>query len=326
MTNKYKVDRNKYSVRLETAKVDLLKKHYGIDSFTKLIETLIDEKIEGIITPPKKIKSPIIRIGGKALIADKLVELMPEHNLYVDVFGGAAHVLLAKDTKTSRLEVFNDKSGDIVNLFEVIRDRPLDLRRKILEMPSSRKYFNKLKSLPMPKDKVERAAVYFYLVRNSFYGNPRSGWKSTNKNNTSKLMNRVADELYWVSERLKKVTLECMDWKYILNKYGKYEDTLIFADPPYIIYGKKHGIYELPFGETDNRELAKRLKKLPCKVMVTHYDNKLFNSFYKGWRVEQIHTYKASGAVVEKEEIDEEGNKTIKRRKKRVIENVFMNY
>lgn len=326
MANKYKTRTHKYSVRLEVAKVNLLKEQYGIESFTELIETLIDEKIEGVLPPPKKVRSPIIRIGGKSLISDRLVELMPEHKLYVDVFGGAAHVLLAKEPDISRLEVFNDKSGDIVNLFEVIRDRPLDLRERILQMPSSRKYFNKLKSLPAPKDKVERAAVYFYLVRNSFYGDPRSGWKATNKNNTAKTIKRIADEIYWVSERLRKVTLECMDWKYILNKYGKYEDAFLFVDPPYIIHGKKHGLYDIPFGVKENRELAKRLKELPCKVMVTHYDNKLFNSFYKGWRVEQIKTYKAAGAIIASKIKDDQGNIITAREKPKVIENVFMNY
>jgi len=325
-TNKYKVKTRKYSVRLEEAKVNFLQEHYGEQSFTRLIERIIDERIESIIPPPKKVKSPILRIGGKALIADKLIELMPEHKIWVDVFGGAAHLLFAKDPDTSKIEVLNDKSGDIMNLFEVIRDRPLELREKILEMPCSRAYYNKLKSLPMPQDKAERAAVYFYLVRNSFYGDIRSGWRAPKKLNPVKTIQRISDELYWISNRIKNVVLECMDWKYILRKYGNSEDAFLFVDPPYIIYGKKHGLYEIPFTVDDNRELAKRLKELPCKVMVTHYSNKLFDRYYKGWRVEQIYTYKGSGAIIERQETDEHGNIITNREKPKVIENVYMNY
>lgn len=324
--NKYTAKTRKYSVRLEEAKVNLLKEHYGEESFTKIIESIIDERIENILPPPKKVKSPILRIGGKSLVADKLVELMPENRIWVDVFGGAAHLLFAKEPDMSRIEVLNDKCGDIMNLFEIIRDKPLELREKILEMPCSRAYYNKLKSLPMPQDNVERAAVYFYLVRNSFYGDIRSGWRAPSKLNPAKTIQRISDELYWMSQRLKNVTMECMDWKYILRKYGKYEDTFLFVDPPYIIYGKKHGIYELPFTVDDNRDLAKRLKELPCKVMVTHYPNKLFDRYYKGWRVEQIETYKGSGALVERQETDEQGNIITVKEKPKVIENVYMNY
>jgi DNA adenine methylase len=325
--NKYKTLTNKYSVRLEVAKVDLLKQHYGEESFTKIIEKLIDEKITGqVLPPPKKLNSPILRIGGKALLADKLIELMPEHKVYVDVFGGALHLLFAKESSTSKIEIVNDKSGDIINLFAVIKDRPLDLRAKILEMPTSRQYFNYLKSLPVSNDNVERAARFFYLVRNSYMGDPRTGWKASNKNNTNKLVGRIADELYWLSQRLQKVTLECMNYSYILRKYGNDKDAFMFCDPPYIIHNKKQGLYDIPFTESDNRELAKRLKELPAKIMVTHYDNKIFNSFYKGWRLQQIQSFKASGAIIAREEKDEQGNVITVREKPRVIENVFMNY
>jgi len=312
---------------LETAKVKLLQEHYGEESFTKIIEKLIEEKITGeILPPPKRVTSPIIRIGGKAFLADKLIELMPKHRVYIDLFGGALHLLYAKDPDSSKIEIVNDKSGDVINLFTVIKDRPLDLRAKILEMPISRQYFNQIRSLPVSSDKVERAARFFYLVRNSFYGDPRTGWKASNINNTNKLVSRIADEMYWMSHRLQKVTLECMDYRYILRKYGNDEGAFIFCDSPYIIHGKKYGLYDIPFTVADNRELAKRLKELPAKIMVTHYPNKLFDGYYKGWRLEQIQTYKASGAVIERAELDAMGNEITVREKPRVTENVFMNY
>ncbi len=35
-------------------------------------------------------------LGGKSRIARRIVALMPPHTLYVEVFGGAMHVLLSK--------------------------------------------------------------------------------------------------------------------------------------------------------------------------------------------------------------------------------------
>ena len=60
--------------------------------------------------------------GGKVRLAAKIISLFPQHDGYVEPFGGGAAVLLAKPR--SRLEVYNDIDGDIVTLFRVLRDLP----------------------------------------------------------------------------------------------------------------------------------------------------------------------------------------------------------
>ncbi|WP_253185449.1 DNA adenine methylase [Burkholderia plantarii] len=45
---------------------------------------------------------------------------LPSHEIYVEPFGGSAAVLLQKPR--SRLEIYNDLDGEIVNLFRVVRD------------------------------------------------------------------------------------------------------------------------------------------------------------------------------------------------------------
>jgi DNA adenine methylase len=310
--NKNTLIKYKYSARLEESKINYLKQVYNEDNTTKLLERLIDERIEGIQPEPKKITSPIIRIGGKSSIAHKIVAIMPKHRMYVDVFGGAGHILFAKPKESSVVEVFNDKSQDIVNLFECIKTRPFELRKNIAAMPCSRAYFNKLKSLPMSTDKIERAARFFYIVRNSFYGDGRSGWRASTKNNASKTLQRIANELYFLSERLKYVTLECHDWKYILRKYDN-ENTLFYVDPPYIIRGKPHGLYDLPFSKRDGRELAKRLHMIKGMGIVSHYENALYDKWYSEWDVCQIPWFKASG-------------KTVDGKKPAIIENLYCNF
>src|SRR6266571_3787824 len=61
--------------------------------------------------------------GGKFHLAPSIAKLLPPHRIYVEVFGGAASVLLAK--KPSQIEVYNDRDGALVNLFEVLRNHPL---------------------------------------------------------------------------------------------------------------------------------------------------------------------------------------------------------
>jgi len=50
--------------------------------------------------------------------------LIPQHRIYVEVFGEAANLLFNKPP--SPVEVYNDVDGELVNLFLVVRDRPKD--------------------------------------------------------------------------------------------------------------------------------------------------------------------------------------------------------
>ncbi|STQ86207.1 hypothetical protein LS73_000145 [Helicobacter muridarum] len=45
---------------------------------------------------PTTLKAPFSWVGGKSRLAKDIVELMPPHRLYVEVFGGALSVLYAK--------------------------------------------------------------------------------------------------------------------------------------------------------------------------------------------------------------------------------------
>ena len=64
--------------------------------------------------------------GGKFFQLPILLQHMPPHDIYVEVFGGAASLLFAKPP--ARIEVYNDIWSDIVNLFRVIRDNGEELK------------------------------------------------------------------------------------------------------------------------------------------------------------------------------------------------------
>ncbi|MGE4517324.1 MAG: DNA adenine methylase, partial [Arcobacteraceae bacterium] len=44
-----------------------------------------------------KLKAPFGWVGGKSKLAKDIVALIPEHKMYVEVFGGALSVLYAKE-------------------------------------------------------------------------------------------------------------------------------------------------------------------------------------------------------------------------------------
>lgn len=69
-------------------------------------------------------KSPIVCIGGKSRLANKIIELFPRHRHYVEVFGGSGAILFSKPR--SKIETYNDINGELVNFFRVLRDHYQD--------------------------------------------------------------------------------------------------------------------------------------------------------------------------------------------------------
>jgi len=72
-------------------------------------------------------------VGGKRLLRKKILPLIPKHDIYCEVFGGAAWILFGKSpnkedwqlSKKSRYtEVYNDINGDLVNFWRYIKQHP----------------------------------------------------------------------------------------------------------------------------------------------------------------------------------------------------------
>lgn len=314
MRKNYSPTTTKYSVRLEDGKVQQLKEIYGDMGITELLKGLIDERLQGEFNKEKKVKSPIIRMGGKSRIADEIVKMFPTHRTFVDMFAGAGHVLLAKDKDASRVEVFNDKYDEIYNLFKVIKGRPLDLQSKIIDMPNSRKFYEEIKKKRTEyKDSVEKAAVFVYLCRYSYYGDARAGYRTSKNSSIPKMLDRIANDLEFISDRLQHVVIENRDYKYIIKKYDT-KDTLFYVDPPYLIDNNEDGIYEIKFDRDNMWELIKMLKQIQGKFIFSHYENTSLDKMFDGWTTKKsILTHKASGEIK-------------KGKKPKVIENLWCNF
>jgi DNA adenine methylase len=108
-----------------------------------------------------KTRSPLIWFGGKSKYAELIISRMPEHKKYVEVFGGAAHVIVQKPKVNH--EVYNDIDGNLVNFIMTARDNPKELQDACESLPYSRELYEKWKKEEMPKDPFEKAVRFFYL-------------------------------------------------------------------------------------------------------------------------------------------------------------------
>lgn len=74
--------------------------------------------------------------GAKWSMAEWIISRFPPHHSYLEPFFGSGAVLFNKPR--SHIETVNDLDGDVVNLFECIRQDPEKLGRIVYYTPYSR--------------------------------------------------------------------------------------------------------------------------------------------------------------------------------------------
>lgn len=232
------------------------------------------------------LRSPIVWFGGKGNMVAKLLPLVPPHKVYVEVFGGAAALLFAKEP--SLIEVYNDIDEDLVNLFRVLRDREqfIQFWQKVmltLYSRAEREFCHRTyQEIDMSKDPVERAYRFFVAVRQSFSGKVLSGgWGYGVEESYRGMAGTVSkwlsirDLLPQIHLRLQRVQIERNDWRKILQTYDT-EETFFYLDPPYVPSVRKSGEYKYEISEKDHEELVDYLLNLKGKWLLSGYPNEIY--------------------------------------------------
>jgi DNA adenine methylase len=250
-------------------------------------------------------------VGGKSKLAKDIVDLMPEHRVYIEVFGGALNVLYAKEKPKAnkKAEVVNDINGELINLHRVMQKRPQTLSLFLSKLLVSREIFNNIKNFSYkPRNDIERASYYFYLISQSFGAKGESFAMSAK---SKKPKNIYKDFTKW-SERLKGVVIENMSFERLLKEYDK-EDAFFYCDPPYVStesYYKNIG----SFGKNEHILLNDKLKNLKGKFLLSYNDCELIRELYKDFK------------IIKSKEINYLLGQNMHNKKKSVQEIFIMNY
>jgi DNA adenine methylase len=218
----------------------------------------------------------------------RLLALIPEHAAYIEVFGGAAALLLNKPP--SAFEVYNDWDSELVNLFEVIRDDVDAFVKKADWLLYSRelneKWRNDLKNGTVPEDKVERAVRFWYVMRSSFAAHPYKGWAFAKNKNRSRpqSMTNALSGLRAIHDRLRTVEIDHLDFRRcIRNRDGP--KNFLFLDPPYL------GAEEYRLGAftlQDHTDLANNLRHAKSNWLLTIGDHPKIRRLYHGFAMERV--------------------------------------
>jgi DNA adenine methylase len=234
-----------------------------------------------------RISSPVTWHGGKSKLSAKIVGYFPEHQTYVEPFGGSAAVLLAKEP--SKVEVYNDLNGELVNLFQVLRDATMyrKLRRALDRTRYARAEFVLSKE---PSDDPVESARRFIVRQRQSLGGLGERWSYCVGDSRGGMSSAVArwqtglDQLPSVHDRFRHIQIEREDWRTILTRYNGRK-TLFYIDPPYLPETRTGGEYQHELSVRDHRELVARILATRNMVLLSGYANETYKPLETaGWK------------------------------------------
>lgn len=263
-----------------------------------------------------KLRPPVKWHGGKHYLASRIINLFPEHRIYLEPFGGAASVLLNK--KPAAVEAYNDLDPRITRLFRVLRDQGEEFANKLAFTPYSEAEFEACAEYPEEASNLDKALCDFVRWRQSFGGQGKT-WSCT----TTRSRGGIAGDVnaWWSAIELLPEIIARLQSVQILHRTAieaveklDHPEALIYCDPPYVHSTRSNGsrdIYGFEMTDADHCLLAEVLRQCKSKVVLSGYASELYDELYRGWRsLDFDMANHAAGGTS----------------KRRMVERVWMNY
>lgn len=217
----------------------------------------------------------------KKLLCKEIIKRFSKEGFtkYVEVFGGEGWVLFDKGQSKKQLEVFNDIDGNSINLYRCIKFHADAVQKELDWILSSREVFTDYKTVIDSNigTDIQKAAMYLYLVKVSYGADCRAYGAKTGINNTKEI-------LLEIQKRLSAVIIENKSYEKIIKNYDS-ANTLFYLDTPYY---KAERYYDSQFTEEDHKELARILKGIRGRFILSYNNGPYIKELYKGLYIEEI--------------------------------------
>ncbi|WP_343228342.1 DNA adenine methylase [Sphingomonas yunnanensis] len=161
-------------------------------------------------------------LGGKRNLAQRLCAIIAAipHRTYVEPFIGMGGVFLRRAERPP-VEVMNDISADVANLFRVVRKHHAALEEELGWLLASRDEFDRQRRVdPETLTDIERAARFIYLQRLAFGGKVTARSFGTSTTGPARFnLSNLRDDLLALHRRLEPVTIERLPYWEVIERY-----------------------------------------------------------------------------------------------------------
>lgn len=232
---------------------------------------------------------PILKYpGAKWNLAEWIISHFPAHAHYVEPYFGSGAVFFNKTP--AKHEVINDLSGDVVNLFRVIREDGERLAALIEMTPWAREEYEL--SYTPTEDPMERARRFLVRVWQAQNGDVSKhvGWAHrgfTNLNtSTTVRWAHLPDRISSVATRMLAPEIYQMLAVDLLKECA-YADVLIYADPTYHPDTRNQKLYQHEMTDGDHGTLLDALDAHPGPVVLSGYHCALYDDRLFHWHTRE---------------------------------------
>lgn len=229
--------------------------------------------------------------GGKSGQFKRIKGLMPQHECFVEGFGGSGVITLNKEP--AEVDVYNDLDSELVHFFIVYREAPERLaewlegvkysydtyedfvtafygeaneEREEGALPGDTLSSNLVTGDDISYNHVRRAGIFFFLRYTQFGAkyHGRSGFGRSKVQNGATTFDNAKERLKEFSGCWDHVTIENVSYEKLVDTYDS-PDTLYYFDPPYV--GTEHHYRESDFSHTD---FIETLRQIEGKFIVSY--------------------------------------------------------
>jgi DNA adenine methylase len=240
-------------------------------------------------------KTPITYYGGKQQMLGIILPLIPEHRIYTEAFFGGGAVFWGK--KPARVEFINDKNGEVVNFYRVLKHNFPELKREIdatLHSEFQQKQAKSIYRNPAGYDEIKRAWALWVLSHQSFYAILTNTWKCSKERSFGAQFTqrkKLFTDIY--SQRLEHTSIFCRDALDVIKK-ADHEDAFHYVDPPY--FNASMGHYS-DYTREDFIALLDVLSRVRGKFMLSSYSSDVLKEYAGccGWHTVEFVLRRSAG-------------------------------
>ena len=236
------------------------------------------------------LNAPIKWVGGKKKLRTKIVELIPPHTCYVEVFGGAGWILFAKEK--SDVEIWNDIDSELVNFYSIVKTRPAEFIETFDLTIVSREIFENFRYADLSRmNELERAHRFYYLIMAGWGGEldlPRIQTSISDGGHGNRLIGAIKhlrQKIQPIHDRLQTVIIEHLNWRECTERYDR-EGVFMYLDPPYPDNNCNYRHNMRSFEE--HKELVEWMRHSKCKWLLTNYDKPAVRKLYEEFNILEV--------------------------------------
>jgi DNA adenine methylase len=244
--------------------------------------------------------------GGKSELLPEIEKRLPRSfNTYWEPFigGGALYFRISPASA-----VISDANEELVNCYQVVRDKVEELIEALRRRSNSREYFLRIRKVqPWQLEPVERAARLIYLNKTCYNGLYRVNQKGEFNVPFGRYENpRICDEsgLREASRILQRAEIICRDFRHLL--YKAQPGDFVYFDPPYSPLSKTSsftGYSEAPFDHREQkalRQVFNALAERGCHVMLSNSDTEFTRKLYHRFSLQAVQASRAINCNADK--------------------------